>query len=116
MWKQGKRKSKNGKNGAASPESYLDLGEDNLAKLRAMHEAQETLPRTESDLEDPPGYRSYALNNYRELPQVARLSDEAQASVSSVKLKRSARAPSTVRDRSLSSSSSLSFSSKTSFL
>ncbi|MCH7835628.1 MAG: lysine 2,3-aminomutase [Chloroflexi bacterium] len=46
-----------------------------------MHEAQETLPRTESDLEDPPGYRSYALNNYRELPQVARLSDEAQFAI-----------------------------------
>ncbi len=81
MWKQGKRKSKNGKNGAASPASYLDLGADNLAKLRAMHEAQETLPRTESDLEDPPGYRSYAFNNYRELPQVARLSDEAQFAI-----------------------------------
>src|SRR3972149_963700 len=65
----------------------MDLRLRELSKLREMHRLQErdagspSLSRIDAGSQAPPGYRAYTLSNFRELPQVKRLSQEEQFAI-----------------------------------
>ncbi len=86
MGKKEPRKRQNGKrhNGggdAAGMTGYIHLEPDHLEKLREMHRLRESLSGMEAGSEESPRYRSYTLHNFRELPQVQRLSKKEQFAI-----------------------------------
>jgi KamA family protein len=71
----------------AELKNYIDLKPREVKKLREMRRLQEKdarypcLPCTEEGSETPPRYRAFTLSNFRELPQVQRLSQEEQFAI-----------------------------------
>jgi L-lysine 2,3-aminomutase len=67
--------------------NYIDLKPHELSKIRRMHRLQERdvgyppLSRIDDGSGAPPRYRAYTLSNFRELPQVQRLSDEQRFAI-----------------------------------
>ncbi len=67
--------------------NYIDLNPRELTKLREMHRLGErdvgypSLSCIEEGSESPPKYRAFTLSNFRELPQVQRLSKEEQFAI-----------------------------------
>ena len=86
MWKQEQRKPQNGAGNGAGLRSYIDLNQDELEKLRQMHRLQGT-DEENGSLSRPAAasehlrYRAYTLKNFRELPQVQRLSKDQQFAI-----------------------------------
>ncbi len=86
MGKKVPRKRQNGKrhNGggdAADVAGYIHLKPDHVEKLREMHRLRESLSGIQADSEESPQYRSYTLHNFRQLPQVQRLSKKDQFAI-----------------------------------
>ncbi|GAG13160.1 unnamed protein product, partial [marine sediment metagenome] len=67
--------------------NYIDLKPHELNKLRKMHRLQErdagcpSPSRIDDGSEAPPRCRAYTVSNFRELPQVQRLSDEQRFAI-----------------------------------
>jgi len=86
MGKKEPRKRQNGKrhNGggdAADVADYVHLKPDHVEKLREMHRLRESLSGMQAGSKESPKYRSYTLHNFRQLPQVQRLSEKEQFAI-----------------------------------
>ena len=74
-------KRHNGGGDAADVAGYIHLEQDQVEKLREMHRLRESLSGMQAGSEESPKYRSYTLHNFRQLPQVQRLSEKEQFAI-----------------------------------
>ena len=86
MGKKEPRKRQNGKrqNGGGDVTGvagYMHLEPDHVEKLREMHRLRESLSGLQAGSGESPQYRSYTLHNFRQLPQVQRLSEKEQFAI-----------------------------------
>ena len=87
MTKHWQRRWRDAVGDVAELKSYIDLKPHELSKTRKMHRLQErdagcpSPSRIDDGSEAPPRCRAYTVSNFRELPQVQRLSDEQRFAI-----------------------------------
>ena len=87
MTKHWQRRWRDAVGDVAEVKNYIDLKPHELSKIRKMHRLQErdagcpSPSRIDDGSEAPPRCRAYTVSNFRELPQVQRLSDEQRFAI-----------------------------------